>query len=523
MKTIFTMMLLFITTSSCVIAQTIKQYPINGDKIYHLYDMAVYEDKVAVAGIDFSDNKVQVNVFDNNQWTSLPMTVYLDGNEEYILNRKPSRLMYPQIRFDNQGSIWLLGIDGLYNFVENKWVKHSIKNVDQKYTSYFHFTIDQQGSIWVLASVAITTGDSAKSGRRLYRFQNGEFSQYIEQYSYFPDDFPIPNVSSLDNKDIKNTGTLSDGVVLFGDRRYLVRELSDNPPDLVFVKSDGTANFLPIPMIDKPDQKVSIKKLNRIYVDSKNRVFFLMKYQEGYNPNTQVVTQCCSGIARLDNGTDWYTYTKDNNTPYSENFHDNYIRYANPEDMCELKNNEYLFIMRNNGTGEPRNLQLYKLNSENKFDTLQWKSYVENATVYRSDYFGITEEALKSEIDILKNGSPMESKLKISGMKTDMYGNVWIFGNNYVLKMTDDPTTSVAETFKKPTVIYPNPGNKSIRLSNSLESIVQIDIVSLLGENVLSIQKDFESINVSSLPIGFYMVKIKRIDGSVEYVKYNKN
>jgi hypothetical protein len=108
-------------------------------------------------------------------------------------------------------------------------------------------------------------------------------------------------------------------------------------------------------------------------------------------------------------------------------------------------------------------------------------------------------------------------------MLADKYGNIWIAGENFVLKMTDDPTTSVAESIKKPTVIYPNPGNKSIRLSNNVENIVQIVVVSLLGENVLSLQKDFESIDVSSLPIGFYMVKIKRIDGSVEYVKYNKN
>jgi len=113
--------------------------------------------------------------------------------------------------------------------------------------------------------------------------------------------------------------------------------------------------------------------------------------------------------------------------------------------------------------------------------------------------------------------------LEIKRMLADKYGNIWILGPNYILKMTDDPTTSIAESIKKPTVIYPNPGNKSIRLSNSIESIVQIEFVSLLGENVLSIQKDFESINVSSLPIGFYMVKIKRVDGSIEYVKYNKN
>ncbi|MBL8004118.1 MAG: T9SS type A sorting domain-containing protein [Candidatus Kapabacteria bacterium] len=179
--------------------------------------------------------------------------------------------------------------------------------------------------------------------------------------------------------------------------------------------------------------------------------------------------------------------------------------------------------MQNNGYTEPKNLQLYKLNNQDKFDTLQWKSYLVNATIYRSDYTRINEDHLKFEINKLMNQDTIPSGLNFLGMKTDMYGNVWMYGESFLIKMTDDPTTSVAESIKKPTVIYPNPGNKSIRLSNSVESIVQIDIVSLLGENVLSIEKDFESINVESLPIGFYMVKIKRMDGTVEYVKYNKN
>jgi hypothetical protein len=60
-------------------------------------------------------------------------------------------------------------------------------------------------------------------------------------------------------------------------------------------------------------------------------------------------------------------------------------------------------------------------------------------------------------------------------------------------------------------------------LNNYSEDIVQIDIITLLGETLLSVKNDFESINVAKLPIGSYMIKIKRIDGSIEYVKYNKN
>lgn len=519
---IFLLSLLIICDKST--SQTFKQYPINGEDKYAIFDIALYENQVAVVGRIRFENKLKVYLFKDNNWIPLPMTVSINGVERYIPYQANSANIRPNIYFDNNGVVWLIGVDGLYSFENNQWISHTLKNVRDDLTRYLHCVFDKQGNIWLLAKVYISAENETKSGIQLYKYTNGEFLQYIEQYSFAPEDFPIINVSALDaSKDVKNTGALTDGVILFGDKRFLYAGEDGIQTEIAYVKSDGSAKFLEIPIIDKPIYSGSLKKLNRIFVDSKERVFFLMRYQEGYNQNTGVLTQCCSGIARLDNGKDWYTYTQENNTPSSQNFNDQHIRYATPIDMCELKNNEYLFVMQNNGAGESKNLQLYKLNNDNKFDTLQWKSFLEFATIFRSDYTLISETNLKFEINKLMNEDQIPSILNISGMKNDIYGNVWMFGESFLIRMSDDPTTSVVESIKKPTVIYPNPGNKSIRLSNSVESIVQIDVVSLLGENFLSVHKDFESINVSSLPIGFYMVKIKRMDGSVEYVKYNKN
>jgi len=504
-------------------SQTYNQYPINGEARFPILDMDVYEDQVGIVGRRNYENILQVYLYKNNQWKSLPLTANVNGNEQNIPYDKTFTRIIPEVKFDANGTLWLVGIDGIYQFVNEQWIRYTLEGVNETLTAFQKLIFDKQGNIWVIISAGIGEGSTAEGGTRLYRFENGKFFQYLEQYSIYPYDIPIANESSFDSKDIKNSGSLQNGIIILGERIYLQYVEAAKNADLIYSNYDGTYKYLTIPSLDLPEYSNLQKKINRIFVDSQNRVFFLMRYDQRYNPNTGNQTTCCSGIARLDNMNDWYTYTQENNTPYSQNFNDQHIRYATPVDMCELKNNEYLFVMQNNGAGESKNLQLYKLNSNNKFDTLQWKNYLQHATIFRPDYTIISEENLKKEIDILINGDPIQSKLVIKRMLVDKYGNIWIAGENFIIKMTDDPTTSVVETIKKPTVIYPNPGNKSIRLSNGIESIVQIDVVSLLGENFLSIQKDFESINVSTLPNGFYMIKIKRVDGSIENVKYNKN
>ena len=530
MKTLFNfyiyiaIILLLTFSEKYIIAQTYNQFPINLEDKFAIVNMDIYENQVAIVGRIRFENKLKVYLFKDNQWTALPMTVNVNGEERFIGFENKNSIMRSNIQFDQNGTIWIIGIDGLYSFENNQWIRHSLKNVRDDLTTYNHFVFDKQGRIWVVVRAVVTTGNVTKGGFRLYKYENSEFTQFIEQYSFYPDDFPLINVSELNaSKDVKNTGALSDGVILFGDKRFLYMGEDGIQTEIAYVKSDGSAKFMEIPIIDKPIYSGSLKKLNRIFVDSKERVFFLMRYQEGFNQNTGVLTQCCSGIARLDNGTDWYTYTQDNNTPYSERFHDYYTRYATPLDMCELKNNEYLFVMQNNGYTEPKNLQLYKLNNQDKFDTLQWKSYLENATIYRSDYTLISEENLKISINNLMNQAQVPSILNISGMKTDSYGNVWMYGESFLIKMTDDPMTSVAESIQKPTVIYPNPGNKSIRLSNRTNDITKTEILNVTGTVVRTVMENSMEIPISEFTNGMYFVKIYAQNGNIEVLKFIKN
>jgi len=112
--------------------------------------------------------------------------------------------------------------------------------------------------------------------------------------------------------------------------------------------------------------------------------------------------------------------------------------------------------------------------------------------------------------------------LEIKRMLADKYGNIWILGPNYILKMTDDPTTSIAESIKKPIVIYPNPGNKSIRLSNDSKEISKIEIFNVTGTVVRAATEYSTEIPINDLSNGMYFLKIYYNDGKLEVLKYVK-
>ncbi|MBL8004119.1 MAG: hypothetical protein JNL36_03380 [Candidatus Kapabacteria bacterium] len=316
MKTLFKISIIsgffvyLLSFSPNLICQNYVKMPIDIEQNYSILNIALFENQVTVIGRLRSEERLKVFLFKDNQWTALPMTVNVDGNDRYFAYQQKSTIINPNIYFDKYGTIWMNAIDGIYSFENNQWIRHSLKNVRDDLTRYIQFVFDKQGSIWAVIRAVVTSGNITKGGFRLYKYENGEFTQFIEQYSYYPDDFPLIDVAEFQgSKDVKNTGALSDGIILFGDKRFLYAGEDGIQTEIAYVKSDGSAKFLEIPIIDKPIYSGSLKKLNRIFVDSKERVFFLMRYQEGFNQNTGVLTQCCSGIARLYNGSDWYTYT----------------------------------------------------------------------------------------------------------------------------------------------------------------------------------------------------------------------
>ena len=56
--------------------------------------------------------------------------------------------------------------------------------------------------------------------------------------------------------------------------------------------------------------------------------------------------------------------------------------------------------------------------------------------------------------------------------------------------------------------IYPNPTTSLIHLKSKNSSILKIEIFNAIGQNVKSIKNNFDTINISDLPIGIYIIKL---------------
>ncbi len=57
-------------------------------------------------------------------------------------------------------------------------------------------------------------------------------------------------------------------------------------------------------------------------------------------------------------------------------------------------------------------------------------------------------------------------------------------------------------------MIYPNPTNSKIFLDFNQLVVSKIQVINSIGQNVKTINSDFESINISDLPAGIYILKI---------------
>jgi hypothetical protein len=71
---------------------------------------------------------------------------------------------------------------------------------------------------------------------------------------------------------------------------------------------------------------------------------------------------------------------------------------------------------------------------------------------------------------------------------------------NFSLKTSDFDSERIA--------IYPNPTNSDIYLNFKSLNISKIQIVNSIGQNIKTINNDFESINIADLSSGIYILKI---------------
>lgn len=78
---------------------------------------------------------------------------------------------------------------------------------------------------------------------------------------------------------------------------------------------------------------------------------------------------------------------------------------------------------------------------------------------------------------------------------------------NFSLKTSDFDSERIA--------IYPNPTNSDIYLNFKSLNISKIQIVNSIGQNVKTLNNDFESINIADLSSGIYILKINTEFGMI--------
>lgn len=90
-------------------------------------------------------------------------------------------------------------------------------------------------------------------------------------------------------------------------------------------------------------------------------------------------------------------------------------------------------------------------------------------------------------------------------------GNIIISNLDGGFFIVRDPSLSIDETSTSDFAIYPNPASEKIRLQSKLTPISSVDIYSVIGQKVISLNfsdSTSEEINIETLPSGVYILKI---------------
>ena len=121
-------------------------------------------------------------------------------------------------------------------------------------------------------------------------------------------------------------------------------------------------------------------------------------------------------------------------------------------------------------------------------------------TAYEGAFFSLMQFNIEKQYFI----SGMEDNMRLV-IQTPIFSN-YIFGNAQL----STPNFEIEET-----LIYPNPTDSKIFVNSHINSIDKIEVFNSLGQNVKTINGEFEVIDVSDFDSGIYLVKLYSKDKSV--------
>ena len=74
--------------------------------------------------------------------------------------------------------------------------------------------------------------------------------------------------------------------------------------------------------------------------------------------------------------------------------------------------------------------------------------------------------------------------------------------------VSDTTVSFIAEEILKEFELYPNPVSDRLFVKSSLYNVEKVEIYSVLGQQIKSIDKNTDQINVSELSNGVYLIKL---------------
>ena len=110
---------------------------------------------------------------------------------------------------------------------------------------------------------------------------------------------------------------------------------------------------------------------------------------------------------------------------------------------------------------------------------------------FENDYFTFMSEGWLYAID--NDGT---------GLRLTAYQPIDPFAifTNYPLSVSDIETSNIK--------IYPNPSSSIIHISSQRNPLLSIEVFNLLGENILTRNTDLETVDISHLDTGIYLLKM---------------
>ena len=265
-------------------------------------------------------------------------------------------------------------------------------------------------------------------------------------------------------------------------------------------------------------------KKNMYYFDENYGWFYYYYWEYNYeNPNE---IECIA-------------YTWNYTTQFFEPFGGREIWYYDNQ-LCTLYENYYWDYTNSIWTRSSRIEYSYFDNGNLQEETL-WFDYVpEQSTRIQYEYDSHNNNTLTNHYTYVEEewvlGQQNEMEYDINVPNTNVAGLVFRLGgfyNDKILKERDNyldkdieefefhysSTTNVGEVSESLLSIWPNPANETLNLKGNM---TQVQIYSVDGRLVMSLEKGFETINVSALAAGSYLLKATLNDGSVATQKFVK-